>query len=154
MPKKKGKGGSPMTKAKVLFLCTSNSARSQMAEAFLRKHGGDEFEAYSAGLEPKPIHPFTVRVMEEAGVSLSGQYSKHLKEYMGKVHFGFLITVCNEAETNCPTAFPSISQRIHWSFEDPVSFVGSEDETLAKFRDVRDKIDQRIKAWLGEQKAA
>lgn len=143
-----------MTKAKVLFLCTGNSARSQMAEAFLRKYGGDKFEAFSAGLEPKPIHPYTNRVMGEVGVSLSGQYSKHVKEYMGRVHFGYLITVCGEAEKNCPTAFPGVSQRIHWSFEDPAAFAGSEDETLAKFRDVRDQIEQRIKAWVAEQKAA
>ena len=140
-----------MSKAKVLFLCTGNSARSQMAEAFLRKYGGEQFEAYSAGLEPKDIHPYTSRVMEEIGVSLSGQYSKHLKEYMGKVHFGYLITVCDEAEKNCPTAFPNLSQRIHWSFEDPAAFVGSDEEKLAKFRVVRDRIEQRIKEWLMEQ---
>jgi len=143
-----------MSKAKVLFLCTGNSARSQMAEAFLRKYGEEQFEAYSAGLEPKGIHPYTHRVMEEIGVSLSGQYSKHVKEYMGKVHFGYLITVCGEAEENCPTAFPSISQRIHWSFEDPSAFRGTEEEKLAKFREVRDQIENCIKEWLAEQKAA
>ncbi len=143
-----------MFKAKVLFLCTGNSARSQMAEAFLRKYGGDEFEAYSAGLEPKAIHPYTNRVMEEVGVSLSGQYSKHIGEYMGKVHFAYVITLCEEAEASCPTTFPGLGRRLHWSFEDPAAFVGSEDEKLAKFREVRDKIDQRIKAWLAEQKAA
>jgi len=140
-----------MSKAKVLFLCTGNSARSQMAEAFLKKYGGDNFDAYSAGLEPKDIHPYTERVMEEIGVSLSGQYSKHVKEYMGKVHFGYLIAVCDEAEKNCPTAFPSVSQRIHWSFEDPAAFVGSDDEKLAKFREVRDRIEQQIKEWLERQ---
>lgn len=139
-----------MSKARVLFLCTGNSARSQMAEAFLRKYGGEQFEAYSAGLEPKDINPHTHRVMEEIGVSLSGQYSKHVKEYMGKVHFGCLIIVCGEAEKNCPAAFPSIGQRIHWSFEDPAAFVGSDDEKLAKFREVRDRIEQRIKEWLEE----
>ncbi len=143
-----------MSKVKVLFLCTGNSARSQMAEAFLRKYGEDEFEAYSAGLEPKAIHPNANRVMAEVGVSLGGQYSKHVKEYMGRVHFGYLITVCGEAETNCPTAFPGVSRRIHWSFEDPAAFVGSEDDQLAKFRDVRDQIERRIKAWLAEQKSA
>jgi arsenate reductase len=140
-----------MNKAKVLFLCTGNSARSQMAEAFLRKHGGDQFEAYSAGLEPKDINPYANRVMEEIGVSLSGQYSKHLKDYMGKVHFGYLITVCGEAEKNCPTTFPDISQRIHWSFEDPAAFVGTDEEKLAKFREVRDRIEQQTKEWLIEQ---
>jgi len=141
-----------MSKVKVLFLCIGNSARSQMAEASLRKYGGDEFEAYSVGLEPKGIAPYAERVMKEIGISLSGQRSKHIKEYMGKVHFGYLITVCDEAEENCSTAFPSISQKIHWSFEDPDSFVGSDEEKLAKFREVRDQIGQRIKAWLGEQK--
>ena len=99
-----------MSKAKVLFLCTGNSARSQMAEAFLRKYGGEQFEAYSAGLEPKDINPYTNRVMEEIGVSLSGQYSKHVKEYMGKVHFGYLITVCDEAEKTVPRHFPVLAK--------------------------------------------
>ncbi len=124
-----------------------------MAEALLRKYGEDEFEAYSAGLEPKDINPYTNRVMEEVGVSLSGQYSKHVKEYLGKLHFGYLITVCDEAEQNCPTAFPGVSQRIRWSFEDPAAFVGSDEEKLAKFREVRDQIERRIKAWLEEKKA-
>ena len=141
-----------MSRVKVLFLCTGNSARSQMAEAFLRKYGGEQFEAYSAGLEPKEIHPYTNRVMEEVGVSLSGRYSKHLKEYMGKVHFGYMITVCNEADKNCPTAFPGMGQRIHWSFEDPGAFEGTDEEKLAKFREVRDRIERRIKEWLIEQR--
>jgi arsenate reductase len=139
-----------MIKAKVLFLCTGNSARSQMAEAFLRKYGGDRFEAYSAGFEPKGIHPYTNRVMEEVGVSLSDQHSKHVKEYMGKVHFGYLITMCDEAEEGCPTTFPGMGRRLHWLFEDPSAFMGSEDEKLAKFREVRDQIEQYIKAWLAE----
>jgi arsenate reductase len=143
-----------MSKAKVLFLCTGNSARSQIAEAFLRKYGGDEFEAYSAGLEPKGINPYTERVMEEGGISLSGQRSKHIKEYMGKVHFAYVITLCDEAEASCPTTFPGIFQRLYWPFEDPSAFKGSEDEKLAKFRDVRDQIEHRIKVWLAEQRAA
>ena len=140
-----------MNRVKVLFLCTGNSARSQMAEAFLRKYGGDEFEAYSAGLEPKDINPYTNRVMEEIGVSLSGQYSKHIREYMGKVHFAYVIILCDDAEASCPTTFPGISQRLHWSFEDPAAFVGEDDEKRAKFREVRDQIEQRVKEWLGEQ---
>jgi arsenate reductase len=143
-----------MSKAKVLFLCTGNSARSQMAEAFLRKYGGERFEVYSAGLEPKGINPNTERVMEEVGINLSGQYSKHVKEYMGKVHFGYLITMCDEAEASCPTTFPGIFQRLHWPFEDPAAFIGSDEEKVAKFREVRDKIDQRIKAWLAEHRVA
>ena len=125
-----------------------------MAEAFLRKYGGDEFEAYSAGLEPKGISPYANRVMEEIGISLSDQYSKSLKEYMGKIHFGYVITLCDEAEKSCPTTFPGIVQRLNWSFEDPAAFVGSDDEKLEKFREVRDQIGQRIKAWLAEQQVA
>jgi arsenate reductase len=139
-----------MNKAKVLFLCTSNSARSLMAEAFLRNYAGERFEAFSAGLDPKGINPFTERVMDEIGVSLDGQYSKDVQEYLGKMHFGYLITVCDNAEKNCPTAFLGISHREHWSLEDPVKFQGSEEETLEKFREVRDQIGARIQAWLIE----
>jgi arsenate reductase len=148
LPASSKKGDEAMGKIKVLFLCTSNSARSQMAEAFLRKYGGDRFDPYSAGLEPKGIDPKTKRVMAEVGVSLSGQYSKHLREYMGKIHFSYLITVCDEAEKNCPTVFPGIGQRLHWSFADPSAFAGSDDERLAKFREVRDHIEQQVKSWL------
>ena len=140
-----------MSKEKVLFLCTGNSARSQMAEAFLKKHGGDHYEAYSAGTEPKGINPYTDRVMEEVGVSLSGQYSKHIKEYMGKIHFAYVITLCDEAEKSCPAIFPGMGQILHWSFDDPAAFMGSEDEKLAKFREVRDQIEQCIKTWLAVQ---
>ena len=137
-----------MNRPRVLFLCTTNSARSQMAEAFLKKYGGNKFEAHSAGFEPKAIHPYTVQVMEEIGIPLSGQYSKSFREYMGKVHFAYLITVCAEAEKNCPTTFPGIGQRLHWAFEDPAAFEGSEEEKMAKFREIRDKIASRIKEWL------
>ena len=140
-----------MNKTRVLFLCTGNTARSQMAEAFLRKYGGDRFEAYSAGLEPSVIHPYTRRVMEEVGLDLSGQHSKDLADYMGKVHFGYLITVCADAEKRCPSVFPGMGQRLHWPFEDPAAFVGSEEEKLARFRKVRDQIDRCIQEWLAEQ---
>ena len=140
-----------MNKAKVLFLCTSNAARSQMAEAFLKKHGGDRYDAYSAGTDSKGINPYTEKVMKEMGISLTDQYSKHVKEYMGKAHFGYLITVCGEADKNCPTVFPGISQKIQWSFEDPAALLGTEEEKLTKFREVRDQIEQRVKEWLREQ---
>jgi len=139
-----------MRKTNVLFLCTGNSARSQMAEALLRKYGDDRFVAYSAGLEPKKINPYTVQVMEEVGLSLDGQYSKSLTEYMGQVHFGYMITVCADADEKCPSVFPGMGQRMHWGFEDPAAFVGSEEEILVKFREVRDQIDERIEAWLAE----
>lgn len=142
----------PMRKTKVLFLCTGNSARSQMAEALLRKYAGDRFEAYSAGMEPKGINPFTVRAMKEIGLPLDGHRSKSLTEYMCKVDFDYLITVCSDADEKCPF-FPGMGQRLHWGFEDPAAFVGSEDETLSKFGEVRDQIDERIKEWLTQQHA-
>ena len=137
-------------KTRVLFLCTGNSARSQIAEGLLRHYAGDRFEVYSAGLEPKGMNPFTVRVMEEIGIPLTGQYSKDVREYMGKLHFSYLITVCANAEERCPTTFPGVSQRMHWAFDDPAAIEGSNEERLAKFREVRDQIDRRIGEWLGE----
>ena len=143
-----------MNKTKVLFLCTGNSARSQMAEALLRHHAGDRFEAYSAGLEPKDIHPNTEKVMQEIGIPLTGHYSKNVREYMGKLHFGYLVTVCANAEEKCPTTFPGVGRRLHWAFDDPATFEGTDEEKLRKFREVRDQIDKRIRAWLAEQDAA
>lgn len=140
-----------MNRTKVLFLCTGNSARSQMAEAFLRAYAGDQFEAYSAGVEPKSIHPYTKRVMEEVGLDLAGHYSKPLGDYMGRMHFGYLITVCAAADEDCPRTFPGMGQRAHWELEDPVAFQGTEEEKLQKFREVRDKIDRRIRQWLAER---
>jgi arsenate reductase len=140
-----------MNKIRVLFLCTSNSARSQMAEAFLRSYAEDRYEAYSAGLEPREIHPFTKRVMDEIGIDISGQYSKPLKDYMGKIHFGYLITVCSEADEKCPTTFPGMGQRLHWDLEDPAKFVGTQEEELNKFREIRDLIRQRVQKWVDSQ---
>jgi arsenate reductase (thioredoxin) len=137
-----------MERTRVLFLCTGNSARSQMAEAFLRKYAGERFEVHSAGLEPKTIHPLTIRVMEEAGFDMSGHRSKGIGDYLGKVHFEYLITVCDDADKNCPTVWPGVNQRMHWHFEDPAKFEGSQEQKLAKFREVRDLMDARVKAWL------
>ena len=135
----------------VLFLCTHNTARSQMAEAWLRRHAGDRFEVYSAGYEPTDINPFTRQVMKEVGLDLGGQYAKGVKEYLGKINFAYVIIVCDRAEKTCPTAFPSISrQRLFWPFEDPVAFKGTDEEKLAKFREIRDQIDRRILQWLSE----
>ena len=133
---------------RVLFLCTGNSARSQMAEAFLRKYAGDQFEAYSAGLEPKGLNPLTVQAMQEVGIDVSQQRSKGVDEYLGKVLFQYLITVCDDAEKNCPTIWPGISKREHWSFEDPAAFEGTDEEKLAKFREIRNQIKARIRSWL------
>lgn len=138
-------------KARVLFLCTGNSARSIMAEALLRHYAGNHFEAHSAGLSPKGINPFTLRVLQEKGIDVSGQSSKDVSVYLGRVGFAYLITVCGHAEENCPTTFPGVSNRIHWPLEDPAAFEGSDLDTLAKFRQVRDQIDRGIRAWLVEQ---
>lgn len=142
-----------MNKIKVLFLCTNNSARSQMAEAFLRSYAGDRFEAYSAGIEPKDIHPLAKKVMNELGIDISGQHSKALKDYMGKIHFGYLITVCSEADANCPTTFPGMGKRLRWDLEDPAKFKGTDDEKLNKFREIRDQIRKRIMEWVNNQTA-
>ncbi len=139
-----------METTRVLFLCTGNSARSQMAEGFLRKYAGDRFEAHSAGLEPKGINPLTLEVMDEAGVDLSGQRSKGVETYLGKLHFHYLITLCDDAEKNCPATWPGVNQRLHWSFEDPGAFEGSDGQRLAKFREVRDRIEAQIKTWIAE----
>ena len=136
-------------KPRVLFLCTGNSARSQMAEAFMRHYGGDRFEAHSAGMEPKGINPYTVRVMAEKEFDLDGQRSKGIEEYMTKVHIGYLITVCSNAEENCPI-MPFVGARIYWPFEDPAAFEGTDEEKTKKFREVRDQIEARVKEWLAE----
>ena len=143
-----------MDKQRVLFLCTGNSAHSQIAEAFLRKHGGDRFEAYSAGLEPKGLNPFTVKVMAEIGIDVTGQTSKGVETYLGKTLFQHLVTVCDDADKNCPTVWPGVNNRMHWSFQDPAAVEGTNEEKLAKFREIRDLIEVQIKGWLTEQSAS
>jgi arsenate reductase len=122
-----------------------------MAEAFLRKYGGEIFEPFSAGLEPKGVNPLTIRVLDEIGIDISDQTSKNIDIYLGKTHFQYLITVCDDADQNCPASLPGINVRIHWSFEDPARFEGTEQERLAKFREVRDLIENKIKNWIAEQ---
>jgi arsenate reductase len=89
--------------------------------------------------------------MDEIGVDISGQHSKSVLEYMGKIHFGYLITVCSEADKNCPTTFPGISQRLRWDLEDPVKFIGTEEQKLNKFREIRDQIKNRVEQWVGDR---
>ena len=139
-----------MEKAKVLFLCTHNAARSQMAEGFLKKYAGDRFEVFSAGYEPIGIDPYAEKVMAEVGIDLDNQRSKSVAEFLGKMTFGYLIIVCEKVEENCPITFPGFMYRLFWPFEDPVAFVGPDDQKLDKFREVRDKIAERIKLWLRE----
>ena len=122
-----------------------------MAEAFLRKYGGEIFEPHSAGLAPKGVNPLTIRVMDEAGIDISDQTSKNLDTYLGKTGFQYLVTVCDDADQNCPTGLPGINERMHWSFEDPARFEGSEEEKLGKFREVRDLIEKKVKQWVADQ---
>ena len=137
-------------KRKVLFLCTGNSCRSQMAEAWLRHHGGDRFEAFSAGLDPKPIHPLTARVLSEKSIEIGGQRSKDVTEYLGKERFEYVIVVCDGANRSCPTAFPGVTHRLFWPLDDPAAFEGDEEAVINQFRVIRDQIERLIRDWLEE----
>lgn len=139
-----------MNKKKVLFLCTGNTARSQMGEAILRRIAGDRFDVYSAGLKPGEIHPLTIKVMEEKGYDMSGHRAKPLSEYLGKKHFAYLVIVCDQANENCPALLPGISKRIFMRFEDPAAFEGDKQAELDKFREIRDQIEERLKDWVKE----
>jgi arsenate reductase (thioredoxin) len=133
-------------KTRVLFLCTHNSARSQMAEGLLRDLAGDRFEAYSAGTEATHVRPLAIRTMEEIGVDISRQESKTLDRYLDQP-FDYVITVCDDANEACPY-FPGAMSRLHWSFEDPSKAEGSEEERLEVFRSVRERIKDRMQAEL------
>jgi arsenate reductase (thioredoxin) len=135
-----------MNRRRVLFLCTHNSARSQMAEALLRHLAGDRFEAYSAGTEATHVRPLAVRAMAELGIDISGQESKTRDRYLGEP-FDAVITVCDQANEACPVFFGA-RERLHWSFPDPSRATGSEDEQLAVYRSVRDAIRERIEREL------
>ena len=133
-------------KTRVLFLCTHNSARSQMAEGLLRHLAGDRFEAMSAGTEATHVRPLAIGAMEEVGIDISSQESKTLERYLEEP-FDYVITVCDDANDTCPF-FPGASTRLHWSFEDPSKAQGSEEERLTVFRRVRDGIRDRVQAEL------
>lgn len=135
-------------KKRVLFLCTHNSCRSQMAEALLRFRCGDVYDAYSAGTEISHVNPWAIRVMAERGVDLSGQVSEHLSKYVGQ-QFDAVVTTCDSAHQACPV-FPGAKTLIHHSFRDPSGTTGSDEEILEVFRQVRDEID----AWIQETFAA
>lgn len=140
-----------MSRQRVLFLCTGNSVRSQMAEAFLRKYARDIFEVHSAGLKPKGVNPLTVKVMHEVGIDISSQTSKDIEIFLGKTRFQYLITVSGDADNNLTAIWPGVTTRIHWSFEDPAKFEGTETENLAKFREVRDLIENKVRGWVAKQ---
>ncbi len=132
---------------KVLFLCTGNSARSQMAEALLRNIGRDRFEVFSAGLAPQGVHPLAVKVMKEIALDLSGQESKKVDQFLNQENIAYVITLCAQAESRCPI-FPGANVHLHWPFEDPAAVQGSEEQKLAKFREIRDQIRAQIESWL------
>lgn len=131
---------------RVLFLCTGNSARSQMAEHILRHLAGDRFEAFSAGTEPRSVHPMTVRVLNEIGIDAGKAESKDLELFNGQ-HFDYIITVCDRARDNCPT-FPEDTKKYHWSFSDPAAFEGDEEAIHNAFCRVRDEMVRRIRVWI------
>jgi arsenate reductase (thioredoxin) len=133
-------------RARVLFLCTHNSARSQMAEGFLRHLAGDRFEVASAGTEATRVHALAIRAMQETGVDLSTHTSKTLESLLDRP-WDYVVTVCDSANERCPV-FPHQTARIHWSFEDPSQAIGTEDQRLETFRRVRDQIRARVEAWL------
>jgi arsenate reductase len=135
-----------VTKQRVLFLCTHNSARSQMAEGWLRHLGGDRYEVASAGTEATRVRPLAIRAMAEVGVDVAGQQSKTLERYLAEP-WDYVITVCDDANEACPL-FPGGKRRLHWSFPDPSKATGTEDEQLAFYRKVRDAIRDRIKSEL------
>ena len=136
-------------KIRVLFICIHNSGRSQMAETFLKIIAGERFEAESAGLEPRPINPYVIKVMEEIGYDLSGNTSDRVMQFFqeGRL-YDYVITVCNESiENQCPI-FPGIARRLYWPFPDPQKATGTEDEKLDNIRSIRDQIREHIKSWV------
>ena len=130
---------------RVLFVCTGNSARSVMAEALLRQHGGDAFEVYSAGTEPKGINPLTLRVLAEAGIDASRARSKSVDEFRGQ-SFDYVVTVCDQARQVCPV-FPGVHESLHWGYEDPATAEGTAEERLAVFRRVFIQLGEGIRQF-------
>jgi arsenate reductase len=136
-----------MSKWRILFLCTHNSSRSQMAEGLLRARGGSAFEVFSAGTEPRVVHPLAIKAMLEIGIDISDQYAKGIEEFATQPPMDLVITVCDEAAEACPF-FPNARRQVHWGFVDPSRVTGSEEERLAAFCRVRDLIAAKIDQFL------
>ena len=135
-------------KHRVLFICIHNSARSQMAEEFLRKYGGDIFEIASAGLEPAAINPNVIEVMQEVGIDLSRKATRDVFDLFRKGRmYNVVITVCDQASAERCPIFPGVIKRLHWSFSDPSTFQGTREEVLEQTRQVRDEIEEKVKAF-------
>lgn len=137
---------------RVLFLCTHNSSRSQMAEGLLRARGGAAYDVFSAGTEPRVVHPLAISVMREIGIDISDHRAKSLEEFREQPPMDLVVTVCDEAAEACPY-FPNARRQVHWGFSDPSQVEGSEEERLAAFRHIRDLIATRIRQFLGLQPA-
>ena len=139
-------------KRRTLFICEHNSARSQIAAAFLRKYGGDDYDVESAGLEPTELNPLAVAVMREAGIDISDQKPQSVFDLfrLGKL-YQTIITVCQPAADKCPI-FPGVAKRLHWPFDDPAQFTGTWEEKLSQTRQVRDQIEDTIKEWISENR--
>jgi len=135
-----------MAQKRVLFLCTGNSARSQIAEGFLRHMAGDKFEVFSAGVKPTQVNPLAVQVMAEVGINISKHRSKSAMEFIGQ-QFDYVITVCDNAKQTCPV-FPGHYEKLHWSLEDPAEAKGSDEERLAVFRRIRDEIKNNVLVFI------
>ena len=138
-----------MAKPMVLFVCTANSCRSQMAEGFLRHLGGDHFEAASAGAHPTQLNQDAVRVMKERGIDISKHHSKDVTEFW-KQRVHYVITVCDKAKETCPI-FPFALTKLHWSLEDPAAAEGTEAQRLAVFRRVRDQIEKVVAEFVAKE---
>lgn len=136
-----------MKKKNVLFVCVHNSARSQMAEAFLNSIGADKFRAESAGLEPGVLNPLVVEVMKDAGIDISGNDTTSVDEMLGK-DFDYVITVCDEANAQRCPVFPGGGKKLHWGFPDPSVLKGTRDEQLVEIKCIRDQIKNKIEVWL------
>jgi arsenate reductase len=138
-----------MEKIKVLFVCIHNSARSQMAEAFLNHLAGDRFEVTSAGLEKGILNPLAVKVMSEAGIDISGNQTKDVFEFYDKGRlFNYVVTVCDKANSERCPIFPGVTKTLHWSFEDPSALTGTEDEKLENTRRIRDEIEAEVRRFI------
>jgi arsenate reductase len=138
-----------MAKIKVLFVCIHNSARSQMAEAMLKRLGGDKFDVQSAGLEPGTLNPLAIEAMKEEGIDISGNPTKSVFDLFKESSlFNYVITVCDESQSERCPVFPGVTGQLHWSFADPSSFSGSWDEKMSKTREVREQIKSTLAAWL------
>ena len=135
-----------MTRIRVLFLCTGNSARSIVGATLLQQLGGDAFEVCSAGTHPKGVNPYTVRVLESLGIDVSGERSKDVSEFAGQ-SFDYVITVCDSAAEACPV-FPGAPQRIHWSFPDPAAVEGTDDEKLRAFQCTAREMKTRLSTFI------